>query len=82
MRSLRVIFRFVRRTWRRWWKPSRETRLMSSIDPHEFSDLLVSGRKTDLEVLARRLSEHGRISHGKVTSKLTAKGPKRSEIEK
>jgi hypothetical protein len=76
MRNLRVILRFVRRSWRRWWKPSRETRLMSSIDPHEFSDLLVSGRKTDLEVLARRLSEHGWISHGKVTSKPTARGPK------
>jgi ribose 1,5-bisphosphokinase PhnN len=77
MRNLRVILRFVRRSWRRWWKPSRETRLMSSIDPHEFSDLLVSGRKTDLEVLARRLSEHGRTSHGKVTSKPTARGPKK-----
>jgi hypothetical protein len=72
MRSLRVIFRFARRRWRRWWKPSPETRLMSSIDPHEFSDLLVSGRKTDLEVLARKLSEHGQIPHGKVTSKPTA----------
>jgi hypothetical protein len=72
MRNLRVTFRFVRRRWRRWWKPSPETRLMSSIDPHEFSDLLVSGRKTDLEVLARKLSEHARIPHGKVTSKPAA----------
>lgn len=77
MRNLRVIFRFVRRRWRRWWKPSPETRLMSSIDPHEFSDLLVSGRKTDLEVLARKLSEHARIPRGKVTSKPAARDASR-----
>jgi hypothetical protein len=72
MRNLRVIFRFVRRGWRRWWKPSPETRMMSSIDPNEFSNLLVSGRKTDLQVLARRLSEHARIPHGKAASKPAA----------
>jgi hypothetical protein len=73
MRNLRVIFRFVRRGWRRWWKPSPETRLMSSIDPHEFSDLLVSGRKADLEVLARKLSEHAQNPHQKITRKPAAR---------
>jgi hypothetical protein len=38
--------------------PPPETRAISSIDTREFSDLLRSGRKNDLETLARRLSEH------------------------
>jgi hypothetical protein len=43
--------------------------LLSSIDPREFSDLLVSGRKKDLQTLADRLSEHARASQGKVSAK-------------
>jgi hypothetical protein len=52
---------------------------MSSIDPNEFSNLLVSGKKTDLEVLARKLSEHARIPHGKVTSKATGRSTSKSK---
>jgi hypothetical protein len=63
MRSLRAIFRLLRRTWRRRSTPSPETRLISSIDPREFSDLLVSGRKTDLKTLADRLSDHARTGN-------------------
>jgi hypothetical protein len=63
MRSLRAIFRLIRRTWRRRSTPSPETRLISSIDPKEFSDLLVSGRKNDLKTLADRLSDHARTGN-------------------
>lgn len=69
MRNLRVIFRLMRRAWRRWSKPSPETNLLSSIDPREFSDLLLSGRKRDLKTLADRLSEHARASQGKFPAK-------------
>jgi len=69
MRNLRVIFRLIRRAWRRWSKPSPETSLLSSIDAREFSDLLVSGRTKDLKILADRLSQHARASHGKVPVK-------------
>jgi hypothetical protein len=58
MRNLRVIFRLMRRAWRRWSKPSPETSLLSSIDPREFSDLLLSGLKRDLKTLADRLTIH------------------------
>jgi hypothetical protein len=66
MRNPRVVFRAIRRAWRRWAKPSPETRLLSSIDPREFSDLLASGRQQDLKTLADRLSQHARASQGKV----------------
>jgi hypothetical protein len=69
MRNPRVIFRTIRRAWRRWAKPSPETRLLSSIDPREFSDLLASGRQQDLKTLADRLSQHARRSQGKVAAK-------------
>ena len=58
MRKPRVFFRWMRRAWRRWSTPPSETRAISSIDTREFSDLLRSGRKKDLETLARRLSQH------------------------
>jgi hypothetical protein len=58
MRNLRVIFRWLRRSLRRRLTPPSETRRLASIDPQEFSDLLRGGRKKDLEMLARRLSEH------------------------
>jgi hypothetical protein len=69
MKNLRVIFRLMRRAWRRWSKPSPETSLLSSIDPQEFSDLLLNGRKRDLKTLADRLGEHARASQGKVPAK-------------
>jgi hypothetical protein len=72
MRNVRVIFRLMRRAWRRWSKPLPETSLLSSIDPREFSDLLVSGRKKDLKTIADRLSEHARASQGKVPAKPSA----------
>jgi hypothetical protein len=69
MRKPRVFFRLMRRAWRRWLMPPSETRAISSIDPREFSDLLLSGRKRDLKTLADRLSEHARASQGKVPAK-------------
>ena len=69
MRNPRVIFRLMRRAWSRWSKPAPETRLLSSIDPREFSDLLASGRKQDLKILADRLGEHARASGGKVSAR-------------
>jgi hypothetical protein len=60
MRNLRAIFRLVRRAWRRRSNPPPETRLISSIDPREFSDLLASGREQDMKTLAGKLSEHAR----------------------
>jgi hypothetical protein len=76
MRNLRVIFRLIRRGWRRWSKPSPETGLLSSIDPREFSDLLVSGRKQDLKTLADRLSQHARASQARASQgRVSAKPP-------
>jgi hypothetical protein len=69
MNNLRVIVRLMRRAWRRWSKSSPETRSLSSIEPREFSDLLVSGRKDDLKTLADRLSHHARAPQGKVPAK-------------
>jgi hypothetical protein len=70
MRNLRIIFRLIRRAWRRGAKPSTETRLVSSIDPREFSDLLASGRQEDLKILADRLTRHARVSQGGASAKL------------
>ena len=55
MRGLGVVFRFLRKFWRRWSEPSPDS--MSLLDPAEFSKLLRSGRKEDLKTLAKRLSE-------------------------
>jgi hypothetical protein len=79
MRNLRVTFRLMRRAWRRWSKPSPETSLLSSIDPREFSDLLLSERKSDLKTLADRLSEHARASQGKVPAKPSARNTSNSK---
>jgi hypothetical protein len=79
MRNLRVTFRLMRRAWRRWSKPSPETSLLSSIDPREFSDLLLSERKSDLKTLADRLSEHARASQGKVAAKPSARNASNSK---
>jgi hypothetical protein len=74
MRRLRAFFRLIRRTWGRRSTPSPETRLISSIDPKEFSDLLISGRKNDLKTLADRLSDHGRTGNvaGKAPGRTTS----------
>jgi hypothetical protein len=79
MRELRVVLRFMRKLWRRWLKPSPESHLISSIDPREFSDLLGSGRKEDLETLAKRLSEHHQGSHAKAASKPAGQGAANSK---
>ena len=74
MSSLRVILRWLRRGLRRWSMPSSETRALASIDPREFSDLLRSGGKKDLETLARKLSEHAAPSNAKRPAKPTGVG--------
>jgi hypothetical protein len=57
MRSLGVVFRSLRKFWRRWSEPSPDSDSISLFDPNEFSKLLRSGRKEDLKTLAKRLSE-------------------------
>ena len=57
MRGVRTIFRFFRLFWQRWASASPDDPDAPLIDPDEFSKLLRSGRKQDLETLARRLSE-------------------------
>jgi hypothetical protein len=61
MRDLRVIWRLMRKLANRWLKSAPPSHSIAVFDPEEFSDLIRSGRKQDLEILARRLSEH----HGK-----------------
>jgi hypothetical protein len=79
MRNPRVILRLLRRALRRWLTPPSETRSLSSIDPREFSDLLSGGRKTDLETLARRLSEHAAPSSAKRPAGQTGQGASKSK---
>jgi len=57
MRGVRTIFRYLRVFWERWTHVSPDAPDAPAIDPDEFSELLRSGRKQDLETLARRLSE-------------------------
>jgi hypothetical protein len=61
MRPPRVIWRLMRRLAHRWLKPAPSSHSITVFDPKEFSELISSGRKKDLETLAKRLSEH----HGK-----------------
>jgi hypothetical protein len=61
MRDLRVIWRWMRKLANRWLRPAAPVHSISVFDPAEFSELISSGRKKDLEILAKRLSEH----HGK-----------------
>jgi hypothetical protein len=58
MRDVRVIWRLMRKLSNRWLRPAPPTHSISLIDPGEFSELISSGRKKDLETLAKRLSEH------------------------
>jgi hypothetical protein len=53
--------------------------LLSSIDPREFSDLLVSGRTGDLKILADRLSKHARASRDEVPVKPSNSKPSNSK---
>jgi hypothetical protein len=69
MRKLRTIFRLIRRAWKRRSGPLPETRLISSIDPKEFSDLLAGRRNQDLKTLADKLGQHARASQGRVPAK-------------
>jgi hypothetical protein len=47
--------------WQQWkLRKSRSADSIASIDPEEFSCLLRSGRKKDLETLARKLSDRRR----------------------
>jgi hypothetical protein len=85
MRRLRVIWRFIRKLTNRSLKPSPPFHSISLIDPKEFSDLITSGRKRDLQALAKRLSDHHRRPQVKGTAKQTgqnAMSPKGSGLRK
>jgi hypothetical protein len=64
MKKLRITLRYLARPlaqfWRRRRKRPPKVYPMPSIDPEEFSSLLGSGRKEDLETLAKRLSRRPR----------------------
>jgi hypothetical protein len=57
MRKVQVLLRFLRLSWRRRTRRRPKEYPIPSVDPEEFSNLLGSGRKADLEILAKRLSE-------------------------
>jgi hypothetical protein len=69
MRDLRVIWRWMRKLANRWLRPAAPVHSISVFDPAEFSELISSGRKQDLETLAKRLSEH----HGKPGTKVASR---------
>jgi hypothetical protein len=71
MRHPRVIWRSMRRLANRWLQSGPPSHSIAVFDPQEFSDLIRSGRKQDLETLARRLSEHHDRSPGSAASKST-----------
>ena len=58
MRDLRVIWRLLRKLANRWLRPAPPVHSISVFDPAAFSELISSGRKQDLQTLAKRLSEH------------------------
>lgn len=64
MKKLRLILRHLARPlvkrWRRRHKRPPKLYPVSSVGPEEFSSLLGSGRKEDLETLAKRLSRRPR----------------------
>jgi hypothetical protein len=55
IRKLRIVLRFLRR-YCRLGKAERPAHPIPSIDPEEFSNLLRSGCKKDLKVLAEKMS--------------------------
>jgi hypothetical protein len=69
MRDLRVIWRLLRKLANRWLRPAPPVHSISVFDPAEFSELISSGRKQDLQTLARRLSEH----HGRPATKAASR---------
>jgi hypothetical protein len=69
MRPVRVIWRLMRRRADRWLKPAPPAHSIAVFDPSEFSELISSGRKKDLETLAERLSEH----HGRSPANMTSR---------
>jgi hypothetical protein len=58
MRDLRVIWRLMWKRANRWLTPAAPVHSISVFDPAAFSELISSGRKKDLETLAKRLSKH------------------------
>jgi hypothetical protein len=64
MNRLRIILRYLARPLARFRRrrPERPPKVypVLSVDPEEFSSLLGSGRKEDLETLAKRLSRRPR----------------------
>jgi hypothetical protein len=60
MKEVQSIIRLLCRFWERWARVSPDAPDAPSIDPNEFSELIRSGRKQDLETLAKRLSERQR----------------------
>lgn len=69
MRDLRVIWRLLRKLANRRLRPAPPVHSISVFDPAAFSELISSGRKQDLETLAKRLSEH----HGKPATKVASR---------
>jgi hypothetical protein len=64
MKKLRIILRYLARpfvrSWRRRNKRPPQVYPVSSVAPEEFASLLGSGRKEDMETLAKRLSRRPR----------------------
>jgi hypothetical protein len=68
MKKLRIILRYLARplvqalakAWRQRHKRAPKVYPVCSVDPEEFSSLLGSGRKEDMETLAKRLSRRPR----------------------
>jgi hypothetical protein len=69
MKPLRVIWRLMRRHAHRWLKPAPPAHSIAVFDPDEFSELIRSGRKKDMETLAKRLSAH----HGRSPANMTSR---------
>jgi hypothetical protein len=58
IRNLRLVWL---NRWQQWrLRKSQPSDPISSIDPEEFSCLLRSGRKKDMETLAKKLSDRRR----------------------
>ncbi len=74
MRDLRVIWRWMRKRAHRWLRPAPPVHSISVFDPAAFSELISSGRKKDLETLAKRLSEHHGKPGMKVASRISGQG--------
>lgn len=54
MRRLAAILRWLRSFWQ---KLNAEQAFVCTVDPDEFTSLLKSGRKQDLDLLARKLGK-------------------------